>query len=277
MLDQSLAIAKLQYAGVLGADTLQRLVPSAFAEHASANRSDKYRMVPTSTVLESMVKEGFYPVKAFQTNSRLEERRVTTKHVIRLRHKSVMEKDLAGETPELVLVNSHDGSCAYQLMAGIFRVVCSNGLIVSAADFGTVHVRHAGPEKMVGKILDASFRIIEDSPRVMERVEAFKALRLNRTQQVAFAHEACSLRKTTLTLDAGQLLRPRRKEDAEDADGSRSLWATFNVIQERLINASRMVGVDARGAVRSLRPLNNIQEDLSINKGLWEQAERFAA
>ncbi|MBV8275090.1 MAG: DUF932 domain-containing protein, partial [Verrucomicrobia bacterium] len=33
--------------------------------------------------------------------------------------------------PEVVLVNSHDKSSAYQLHCGLFRLVCTNGMVIS--------------------------------------------------------------------------------------------------------------------------------------------------
>ena len=52
-----------------------------------------------------------------------------TKHLLRFRHDSMVEGS-GDEIPELILVNSHDGTSSYQLMAGICRTICAHGLIV---------------------------------------------------------------------------------------------------------------------------------------------------
>ena len=61
-----------------------------------------------------------------QTRVRDEGRREHTKHMIRLRHASQIN---GAEANEIVLLNSHDGTSSYQMLAGMFRFVCSNGLV----------------------------------------------------------------------------------------------------------------------------------------------------
>ncbi len=42
----------------------------------------------------------------------------------------------------LILLNSHDGTGSYQLMSGVFRIVCRNGLIVSEGEAHMIRVPH---------------------------------------------------------------------------------------------------------------------------------------
>lgn len=51
---------------------------------------------------------------------------------------------------ELALLNAHDGGCAYQLDAGIYRRICSNGLVVADGPFETIRFRHAGLDQENG-------------------------------------------------------------------------------------------------------------------------------
>ena len=69
-----------------------------------------------------------------------EGKREHTKHMIRLRHASQIN---GAEANEIVLLNSHDGTSSYQMLAGMFRFVCSNGLVCgnTVAD---VRVPHKG-------------------------------------------------------------------------------------------------------------------------------------
>ena len=60
-----------------------------------------------------------------QTRVRNEDRRDFTKHMIRLRHAGQI--NARGEANEIILLNSHDGTSSYQMLAGMFRFVCSNG------------------------------------------------------------------------------------------------------------------------------------------------------
>lgn len=66
----------------LADDQLRRVCPSAFASTAHESRSDRYAYIPTSSIIEGMRKEGFVPVKAQQSASRVEGRGEFTKHMI---------------------------------------------------------------------------------------------------------------------------------------------------------------------------------------------------
>jgi hypothetical protein len=51
-----------------------------------------------------------------------------TKHMIRMRHAGQVQT--RPEANEIILINSHDGASSYQMLAGMFRFVCCNGLVV---------------------------------------------------------------------------------------------------------------------------------------------------
>src|SRR4051794_12094622 len=121
----------------LSHDQIRRVAPSVFAETPWSNMSDRYGFVPTVAVLGMLAGEGFYPVRAAQSKTRIEGKSDFTKHMIRFRHLDYLKPSQVGqELPELVLTNSHDGTSGYQLAAGIFRLVCSNGMVVQSSDFG---------------------------------------------------------------------------------------------------------------------------------------------
>jgi hypothetical protein len=44
------------------------------------------------------------------------------------------------EVPEIILLNSHDGSSSYQMIPGMFRFVCTNGMICGQT-FGEIGFR----------------------------------------------------------------------------------------------------------------------------------------
>src|SRR5262245_50401059 len=129
---------------ILTRDTLRQTVPSVFARQPYHAMSDRYRFVGTDSVLDIMEGLGYHPVKAMQSRSRLENKRGFTRHSIRLRHVDYLTAPRGEELPEIIVENSHDGSAAYRLHAGIFRLVCSNGLVIASASFGTISVKHSG-------------------------------------------------------------------------------------------------------------------------------------
>lgn len=114
----------------LSDDQIRAVAPSIFADTPHESRSERYSYIPTAAVLTELRKEGFQPFMVCQTHVRNEDRRDYTKHMLRLRHASQINGD---EANEVVLINSHDGTSSYQMLAGMFRFVCQNGLVCGVA------------------------------------------------------------------------------------------------------------------------------------------------
>jgi hypothetical protein len=260
---------------VLSNDQLFRTAPSIFATSPWEKVSDQYAFIPTLQVVDALRNEGFQPVRALQSKTRIEGKGNFTKHMLRFRR----EQDLQGfavgqEVPEIVLVNSHDRSSSYQLSAGVFRLVCSNGMVVSSANFGTIKIQHSGD--IIGRVLEGSYSIIKETPLVLESMEVMKSINLNPLQQKAFAMAALSLRypidangNIAAPIEAEQLLNVRRNEDRNN-----DLWTTFNRVQENFIRG----GLDGRTKTnrpRQTRPINSVSEDIRMNKALWLLAEEL--
>jgi hypothetical protein len=174
------------------------------------------------------------------------------------------------EIPELVLVNSHDGSSAYRFMAGIFRLICRNGLIVATADHGSISVRHPGGADLRERVIDATFQIMDEAPRTLAKIDAWKRVELSPPQREAFAAAALEL-KSNAVIQAAQLLAPRRPEDRRPA-----LWTTALVVQEHLLRG-RDRGHSASGRRTTTRTVKSVGENLRLNRALWTLTERLAA
>ena len=112
----------------LAEDQMRQAAPSIFASGKHASRSERYTYIPTIEVLRGLRKEGFEPFMVAQSKSRIEGKTDFTKHMIRMRHAARV--DMKGEANEIILINSHDGASSYQMLAGAFRFVCCNGLVV---------------------------------------------------------------------------------------------------------------------------------------------------
>lgn len=252
---------------------LAAIAPSIFAAEPHASRSERYLYVPTVDILNGMRRAGFMPFSVKQGKSRDENKREFTKHMIRFRH-SDATADRTGLFPEVVLINSHDGSSSYRLMAGIFRAICENGLIIGDKQ-DEVRVQHSG--KILDKVVEGSYRVIETSQKTLAVVDEWSRIQLNSTEQLAFAEAARVVRfgdsegEVTTPIQARQLLGVRRSED-EGAD----LWRTFNRVQENALQG----GLTARnnnGRRISSRTVNGIDADVKLNKALWVLAEALAA
>ena len=171
---------------------------------------------------------------------------------------------------ELVLTNSHDAACAYIMRVGIFRRLCSNGLVVSDETFEAIRFRHAGlkPEEVV----NASYRILEHLPKVATLIDCFRNRKLTDQESLTFAERALLLRFGNVEqapVEPRTLLTPRRPED--DAN---DLWTVLNRTQENLVRGGLSDTRRSRaGRLRSLRSLRGIDSKIAINTGLWNVAE----
>lgn len=248
-------------------DEIARVVPSIFAEAAHDSRSDRYTYIPTVNVLDGLRKEGFQPFMACQTKVRNLDKIDHTKHMIRLRH---ADQIAGSEANEIILLNSHDGSSSYQMLAGMFRFVCQNGMVCgdTLADF---RVPHKGD--VVGQVIEGAFTVLDSFTQATEQREEMKALTLRPAEQTAFARAALTLRyddEESAPIRADQLLRAKRTADREG-----DLWTTFNRVQENMTRG----GINGRNATTgrnvTTRPINGIDQNVKVNRALWVLAEEM--
>jgi hypothetical protein len=255
---------------VITMDRLRTMVPSVFATTARDDVSDRYRFVPTSHVVDILADHGFLPVRAEQSLVRREGGAAFAMHMLRFRHRDFLTMAKVGdELPELVLRNSHDRSCAYQFTVGVFRLVCSNGAVCAVGDFGSFAVKHVGGPDFDKQIIDTTFRVVEETPKVMETVNAWKGIELTSPQRHAFAAAALEL-KENKPIQPAQLLTPKRQEDRKG-----DLWTTSQVIQEHLMRGGDR-GRGSTGRRVTTRPIKSVNEDVKTNKALWRLTEEMA-
>ena len=154
-------------------DQMRRFAPSVFASQPIEGVSERYSFLPTSSILNGMRENGWVPVRAQEQSIRTEARRGFQKHVVRfarVEHLQTWEKNQV--RPEVVLVNSHDKSSAYQLHCGLFRLVCTNGMVVSDGTFQRISIKHSGfnPDS----VIEASFKALNAVPDIMNKVQLFQ-------------------------------------------------------------------------------------------------------
>ncbi|EJD6379079.1 DUF932 domain-containing protein [Providencia rettgeri] len=244
-------------------EELFRTVPSVFSEEKHDSRSERYTYIPTITLLDSLQKEGFYPFFACQTRVRDVSRREHTKHMLRLRR----HDQITGvQVPEIILLNSHDGSSSYQMLPGLFRAVCSNGLVCGDV-LGEVRVPHKGD--VVGKVIEGAYEVLDTFEQVAEKRESMQSLLLPPPAQQAFAEAALTYRfgEEFQPVTREQVLQPRRFEDKKE-----DLWTVYQRLQENLIKGG-LSGRTAKGKRARTRSVNGIDGDIKLNKALWVMAD----
>ena len=248
-------------------DALYRHVPSIFAREAHDSRSERYVYVPTIDIVEGLRREGWFPFFAVQAVPRDGSRHGHAKHMLRLRRDDGIGKP---EAAEVIIVNSHDGTSAYQMFAGMLRFVCTNSMIAGER-FEEVRVPHKGD--IQHDIIEGVYTIAEDFPRLIDATESMKEITLSADERTVLAEASLVARygEDESPVRPDQIVQPRRRED----DG-RSLWTTFNVIQENMIRGG-LHGQkrNAEGRIRrnQTRAINGIDQNVTLNRALWTLAE----
>jgi len=258
----------------LSDEAIAAAAPSIFAIDKHESRSARYTYIPTSDVLAALRREGFQPFSVQQGGSGDEEKRNFTKHMIRLRHESALTVGVGATFREIVLVNSHDGTSSYQLTAGIFRLVCSNGMVVGEGLMENVKARHVGD--VTQAVIEGCFQILNRMPEVNDSVREMEAIRLTTPEREAFARAALVARYDDVSeapIEAPKLLTLNRTEDAAP-----TLWNTLNTVQENITNGGlRYVSENKNGKRirRSTREIRGIDQNVGVNRALWTLAEEM--
>jgi hypothetical protein len=258
-------------------DQVRVAAPSVFADHAWDGVSNRYSFIPTIAVVESLLSEGWNITRARQQRVMLPEKTEFTRHILRFRRdfKSLVVGDVF---PEIVLLNSHDRGSAYQMHAGLYRLVCSNGLVVDDSTFARLSIRHTG--NVLDDVRRGAENIAQEVPRIMGEVEDMRTISLTPDERGIFARTALPLKfDESLPITPAQLLAPRRY-----GDDKTDLWTTFNTIQENLTKGGIRYYTEAHrndeGALvperrHRTREVKSILEDTKLNKALWTLAEEM--
>jgi hypothetical protein len=244
-------------------EQIKEMAPSVFTADKAPHLTDKYIQTPTSMVVEDLMKLGWQVTKAQEVKAR--KGKGYQKHLIVFRNPDIMIKGNNGDDsfPQILLTNSHDGKAAFNFRVGIFRLVCSNGLVVSDADFNNVSIRHTNYtfEMLQTKINE----VISKLPNLVQKINLFKSTQLSDQALVEFATKAASLRNKH-SVNVMDVLKVDRPEDSGN-----DLWAVFNRVQEKILGGGYKYGNKSRKA----RSVKNFQQDIKLNEELFELAESY--
>jgi hypothetical protein len=252
----------------LSNDQIKKQAPSVFTSTPSPDTSEKYTHIPTSVVIEDMEKLGWGVIDAKEVKAR--KGVGFQKHLLVFRNPDVVINGEDGDTvfPQILLTNSHDGKNSFTFTAGLFRLVCENGLVVSTQEFENVKLRHMGYtfEELQERIKE----MVERLPLTVESLNKMKQKKVEEKEAIQFAKKALTTRFTedqikVFKIDLKELIKPTRKED----EGS-DLWSVFNVVQEKILTGD--FTYKSGGKVRKARQIKNFNQDLKVNKELFEMA-----
>ena len=249
--------------------------------------SERYVFADTEMVIDDLEKCGWRPVEAKQVRARKtndEGVQVRSFHMIAFQNPEVFisRVDEGGNEvvdcyPRIILTNSHDGFNSFRFMVGLFRLVCSNGLIVATEQFADIHIRHVSYtfEELRGVINTAMAQVNEQ----VAAMNAMSKVMLTQEQKESLASEAIRIRQNKPEEQAvyidpetiAEVLEPLRKED----EGN-SLWNVFNVLQEHLMRGSYRSRASQTAKSRKARPLTSVSRAIDFNMAFFRAAHRYA-
>lgn len=247
---------------------LQANVPAIFATKPAPFVSARYKFIPTTDYIHALEAQGWSVAKAGQTRTR-KAPADTARHMVTMEHRKYapsVSMNLGGLAPRVHLINSHNHSSRFRLILGIFRLVCSNGLMVSQGRIQALSFAHTQSARDVADVLTNEF--FADANENLERAKAWAAIDLTRDQQQRLAVTARNIRfGEDSTVEPASLLEARRA-----ADVGNSLWQTFNRLQEN----STQGGIRFPGMRRRSRSITNIGKEVEVNTRLWTAAADMA-
>jgi len=255
-------------------EELKETTPSIFTKKGSNDTSKKYTHIPTDRVIKDLELLGWGVVDAKQVKARKGEG--YQKHLVVFRNPDVVINGKDGDTvyPQILLTNSHDAKNSFQFQAGLFRMICENGLVIADKQFEDYKIRHMGYdfETLQGIIKE----MVSNLDLTVESMNKMKATELSEDQTLELAKLMLETRikdtnNTFTDQSIKDVLIPQRKEDK-----GFGLWEVFNRVQENIIEGNFEYNTIG-GKSRQARIIKNFKQDMKVNSKMFEQALEFAA
>lgn len=254
----------------LNENQLRTQAPALFTEQPHYDVSDKYHFIPTIDVINEIKKNNWYPVSVSEAKVRDEDKEGYQQHLVRFRHFDDLLFPQENAV-ELLLFNSHDRSKSFSISAGIYRFVCSNGLVIADSVFESYKIRHLGDRE--NDVAAAVANITAIKPKLMDKIQKLESIELSQLEKESFARSSIPLRfEKHLQVNHTDLLIPHRKEDENS-----SLYTILNVIQENLLRGNISGTNKETGRRFTSKEITSIGKDVEVNQGLWDIAERIAS
>jgi hypothetical protein len=209
--------------------------------------------IPTLDVITKLQDEGW---KISGVAEQRGKNRKITSNYVQLQHPDFAVQNSKGKNEaftSITLSNSCNGNRPLQMSLGMFRQVCTNGLIKFDQHAETEKIRHI---EVNARDLDRFVVSMNGkADKLLTEVNEMKHKGLSIEDMRKLAREAASLRYTNLDeINIDDLFAVNRVEDE-----SNDLWTVFNRIQENLTH-----------------DVKNMSEDIRLNQQLFSLVENFA-
>ena len=251
-------------------EQLKLQAPALFTEEPHFDVSDKYHFIPTIDVINEIKLHNWHPVIVSEASVRDEDKQGYQQHLVRFRHFDDLLNPQENAV-ELLLFNSHDRTKSFSISAGIYRFVCSNGLVIADSVFQTYKIKHLGERE--NDVAQAVANITAIKPKLMQKIQMLETIELSELEKESFAKSSIPLRfDKHLQVNHTDLLIPHREEDTKD-----NLYTVLNVIQENLLRGNISGTNKETGRRFTSKEIKSIGKDVEVNQGLWDIAERIAS
>lgn len=247
-------------------DKLIAFTPSLDKEWRQSQRiQSKSTQIETLDAVTEFQRQGWLIDGAYEQRN---GSRKISNHYVRMKHPDFVMKDKKGKNEALaniILSSSTVGTGNLEIDLGVYRLVCSNGLI-SRTSYGNAKIPHTekGMRMFDDVLTDMGIKAFD----VLDEFNKLKNIELDPKKAMALASEAARLRfGNNTTIDASQLLNIIRTEDE-----GMGLWEVYNRIQENLTQSNRLISND--GVV--LGGVSNAAQDIRLNQQLTELVFEYA-
>jgi len=257
-------------------EELRTIAPSIFTQKGAEHTSQKYTHIPTDQVIRDMELLGWNVVDAKEVKARKNTTKGFQKHLVVFRNNDVVIEGKDGDTvyPQVLLSNSHDGKNSFSFQAGLFRIICENGLVVATEQFENYKVRHMGYDFEV--LQNTIKSMVSKLPLTVEAMNKMKSVELEEQQMFDLAKSFLDLRiegtnnsYNEVAIDS--ILKPQRSQDKGNG-----LWEVFNRLQENVMEGNFQY-ITPKGKPRQARVIKNFKQDMDLNEKMFSKALELVA
>ncbi len=247
-------------------------VSTIMAERPYQDVSSRFSFIPTIKPIEVLADFGWLPVAVAEQHVRLADKRGFQRHAVKFQHADYADDLALHQTrPELVMINDHSASTAFQFLLGLWEKVCSNGLIVQRESIAEQRVLHRG--YTADKVAQAITALIPAIPQLLSDVDRMRGIKLLPSEASAFAKAAIKLRwdGEKFAVNPEAVARPMRQAQQED-----SLWNVYNRVQETVLRGDVYVRNLETKNIQKARAVGSLTENVRLNKALFMLADEMA-
>lgn len=265
-------------------DQILAKAPAVFAHDYAEDLSNKYGNFNSAQAIEVMNDYGYGVTQAAQVKGRTETANSHGQHLMAFAKRYEVSA-FVEEQPEIIFYNSHDGKSSMKLFAGVYRFICSNGIIAGDGfDQKMVHYKsNLDSFEDLLKYTANKLHDISTATTMMKNItphpiqaETFARKALETRYDYCGKNQDNMLNNGKVAFDdrsINQALTPIRVQDeAKDA------WTIFNRVQEAVMRGN----FDVLGTRKShghkfvgykeSKKLTSIKQNVAVNRQLWDIA-----